>query len=80
MIEHFSKWLELVSLSDHIRSNERAAYAFSNRAFTKFEALAKVLTNQGTKFCGEFQKLREKTLINCCTNSQDHHEVDKLAE
>jgi hypothetical protein len=80
MIEHFSKWLELVSLLDHICSNERAAYAFLNRAFSRFEALAKVLTNQGMKSCGEFQKLCEKTLINRCTTSQDHHEVDKLVE
>jgi transposase-like protein len=80
MIEHFSKWLELVSLLDHIRSNERATYAFLNRALSRFEALAKVLTNQGMKSHGEFQKLCEKTLINRCTTSQDHHEANKLVE
>jgi hypothetical protein len=80
MIEHFSKWLELVPLSDHIRNNERATYAFLDRAFSRFEALAKVFTKQGTKFCGEFQKLCEKALTNHRTTSQDHHEVDKLVE
>jgi len=53
MIEHFSKWLELVSLLD--RSNERATYTFFNKVLSKFEAVAKVLINQGMKICGKFQ-------------------------
>ncbi len=32
-----------------------------------------IFTNQGIKFCGEFQKLCEKTLI-------DHFKVNKLVE
>jgi hypothetical protein len=53
MIEHFSKWLELVILSNYI--NEGVAYAFLNKAFSRFGALADVFINQGTKFCAEFQ-------------------------
>jgi hypothetical protein len=52
-IEHFSKWLELVILSNYI--NEGVAYAFLNKAFSRFGALADVFINQGTKFCAGFQ-------------------------
>jgi hypothetical protein len=45
MIEHLSKWLELVPLLDY--SSEGVAYAFMDKMFTKFGVLAKVLTNQG---------------------------------
>jgi hypothetical protein len=78
MIEHFSKWLELVLLLDH--SNERAAYAFLDRMFNRFGALTKVLIGQGIKFCGDFQKLYEEALIDHRTTSQNHPKVDKLAE
>ncbi len=61
MIEHFSKWLELVSLLD--RNNERATYTFFNKVLSKFGALAKVFIDQGMKICGKFQQLCEKALI-----------------
>ncbi len=48
MIEHFSKWIELVPLPD--KSNEGVAYAFLDRVLGHFGALAKVLTDQGTEF------------------------------
>jgi hypothetical protein len=47
MIEHFSKWLELVPLLD--RSSEGTAYAFIDKMFNRFGALAKVIIDQGTK-------------------------------
>jgi hypothetical protein len=59
MIEHFSKWLELVLLLDH--SSERVAYAFLDKVLSSFGAPTEVFT-----FCGEFQKLCEKTLIDHC--------------
>jgi hypothetical protein len=34
MIEHFTKWLELVPLSNH--SSEEVTYAFLDRVFSKF--------------------------------------------
>jgi hypothetical protein len=71
MIEHFSKWLELVPLLD--RNSEGVAYAFLDIMFSKFSVPAEVLTNQGTKFQGDFQDLSEKAL-------KDHLEAKGLAE
>jgi hypothetical protein len=51
-----------VPLLNH--NNGRIAYAFLDGVFNKFNTLAKILTNQGTKFHGEFQKLCEKANIN----------------
>jgi hypothetical protein len=61
MIKEFSNWLELVLLPDC--SNDENAYAFFNRVFNRFGPPTKVLANQGTKLCGDFQKLCEKALI-----------------
>ncbi len=46
MIEHFSKWLELVPFLDH--SNEKITYAFLDMIFKRFGALVKILIDQGT--------------------------------
>jgi hypothetical protein len=78
MIKHFFKWLELVPLSDH--SNERVTYAFLDKIFSRFGALAKVIIDQGMKFCGEFQKVCEKSVIYHHMTSQDHPETDVLVE
>jgi hypothetical protein len=48
MIEHISKWLELMPLLD--RNNEGVAYAFLEKMCNKFGALVKVLTDQGMEF------------------------------
>ncbi len=61
-------------------SNEWIAYAFLDRVLSKFGAPIKVFIDQGTKFHGESQKMREKTLINHHTTSQDHHEANKFIE
>jgi hypothetical protein len=42
------------------RSNEGIAYAFLDRAFSRFGALVEIFINQGTKFHGEFYELCEK--------------------
>jgi hemoglobin-like flavoprotein len=78
MIEHFSKWLELVPLLDC--NNEGIAYAFFDKMFGKFGALAEVLINQGMEFQGDFQDLCEKALIDHRTTSRDHPKSDRLAE
>ncbi len=78
MLEHFSKWLELVPLSNHI--NDKSTYAFLNKMFNRFGVLIKVLINQCTKFHGEFQKLCEKSLIDHCTTSQNHPKAYKLVK
>jgi hypothetical protein len=61
MIEHFSKWLELLLLPD--RSNDRITYVFLDKMFSRLGALVEVIINQGMNICGDFQKLCEKTLI-----------------
>jgi transposase InsO family protein len=78
MIEHFSKWIELVALPD--KFSEGAAYSFLDRVLSRFGAPAKVLTDQGREFLGEFQTLCEQTMIDHRTTSRDHPEVDGLAE
>jgi hypothetical protein len=61
MIEHFSKWLELVLLIDY--NNAVDAYACLDKLFNRFGLPVEDFINQGTKFCGEFEKLCEKALI-----------------
>jgi transposase-like protein len=78
MIKHISKWLELFPLSKCI--NEIVTYAFLGRVFSRFGALAKVFTDQGTTLHGEFQELCEKALIDHRMTSRDHHETYRLIE
>ena len=78
MIEHFSKWIELVALLD--KFSEGAAYAFLDRVLSRFGAPAEVLTDQGREFLGEFQSLLEQTYVDHRTTSRDHLEADGLAE
>jgi hypothetical protein len=61
MIEHFSKWLELVSLLDC--NSEGTAYTLLNIVFNRFGAPVEVFTDQGMEFRGDFQDLCEKALI-----------------
>ncbi len=61
-------------------NNERATYAFLNRALSMFGVLTKVLINQGIKFYGEFQEFCEKTFIDHQTISQDHPKAYELVE
>jgi hypothetical protein len=78
MVEHFSKWIELVALPD--KGSEGAAYAFLDRVLSHFGAPAEVLSDQGPEFRGEFQDLCDKSLIDHRTTSRDHPEADGLAE
>jgi hypothetical protein len=78
MIEHFSKWIELVALPD--KFNEGAAYSSLDRVLSRFGAPAEVLTDQGREFLGEFQTLCEQAMIDHRTTSRDHPEANGLAE
>ncbi len=78
MVEHFSKWIELVALPD--KSSEGVAYSFLNRVLSHFGAPTEVLTDQGTEFLGDFQDLLNKCLIDHRTTSRDHPQADGLAE
>jgi hypothetical protein len=61
MVEHFSKWIEL--LPSFNKSSEGVAYAFLNRVLSHFGAPVEVLINQGTEFQGESQVLCDEALI-----------------
>ncbi len=61
MVEHFSKWIELVPSPD--KSSEGVTYAFFDRVLSHFGAPVEVLTDQGMEFQGEFQVLCDKALI-----------------
>ncbi len=71
MIEHFSKWVELVMLSD--KSSHSTSHVFLQHVLNRFGACAECLTNQGSKFKGEFQNLLDHVLINHRWTSKDHH-------
>jgi len=66
MIEHFSKWVELVTLPD--KSSHITNQAFLQQVLSRFGAYAKCLIDQGSKFMGEFQDLLDHALI-------DHRQI-----
>jgi transposase-like protein len=68
----------LVALPD--KFSEGAAYSFLDRFLSRFGAPAKILTDQGREFLGEFQTLYEQAMIDHCTISRDHPKADALAE
>ena len=52
MVEHFSKWIELVALPQN--SSELAVAAFLDCVLARFRAPAEVLTDQGREFSWVF--------------------------
>ena len=61
MIEHFSKWVEVKALPS--KDSIRRAAAMNESVFRRYGAPAEVLTDQGTKFQGEFQTLLDDNLV-----------------
>ena len=78
MVEHFSKWIELVALPQN--SSELATAAFLDRVLARFGVPVEVLTDQGREFLGAFEELYKQALIDHRTTSRDHPEADGLAE
>jgi hypothetical protein len=78
MIEHFSKWAELVVLPD--KSLHSTSQVFLQQVLNRFGACAECLTNQGSKFRGELQDLLDHALIDHRLTSKDHPQADGLAE
>jgi hypothetical protein len=68
MIEHFTKWVELVPIPE--KSSFYTAAALKG-VLTRFGAPAKVLTDQGEEFQGEFAALLQKLLI----DHRQRHEI-----
>jgi hypothetical protein len=78
MIEHFSKWVELVALLD--KSSHNISQAFLQQVLSRFGACVECLTDQGSEFREKFQYLLDHALIDHRRTSRDHPQVDGLAE
>jgi hypothetical protein len=78
MIEHFSKWVELVALPD--KSSHSTSHAFLQQVLSRFVAYAECLTNQGSIFRGKFQDLLDHALNDHRQTSRDHPQADGLVE
>jgi hypothetical protein len=78
MIEHFSKWVDLVALSDE--SSHSTSQAFLSQVLSRFGACVECLIDQGSKFKREFQDLLDHVFINHCWTSKDHPQVDGLVK
>jgi hypothetical protein len=78
MIEHFTKWVELVPIPEKSSFYTPAAL---KGVLTQFKAPAEVLTDQGEQIQGKFADLLlQKLLIDHRTTSRDHPQSDGLAE
>ena len=77
MIEHFSKWIELVAIP--AKKSHHTAAALRG-VLCRYGAPAEVLTDQGEEFQGEFGDLLSKLLIDHRLTSRDHPQSDGLAE
>ena len=75
MMEHFSKWIELIALSQN--SVELVMSAFLDCVLLYFLASA---MNQGRECLGAFEKVCTQALIDHHTTLSDHLEVDVLVE
>jgi len=78
MIEHFSKWVELVALPN--KSSHSTNHAFLQHVLSRFGACAECLTDKGSEFKGELQDLLDHFLINHRRTSRDHPQADGLVE
>ena len=78
MIEHFSKWVELVPCVD--KSADTVAYAFLNSVLSRFGAPAEVVSDQGSEFRGAFKSLLNQFGIDHRLASREHPQADGLAE
>ncbi len=78
MIEHFSKWVELVVLPD--KSSRDTSQTFLQQILSRFGACAKCLTDQGSEFRGEFQDLLDHVLIDHRRTSRDRPQANSLAQ
>ncbi len=78
MIEHFSKWVELVALLD--KSSHNTNQTFLQQVLSRFGACVECFTDQGSKFRGEFQNLLHHAFIDHHRTWKDHPQADALVE
>jgi hypothetical protein len=77
MIEHFSKWIELVPIPEKTSHHTAAAL---RGVLCRYGASAEVLTDQREEFQGDFAELLAKLLIDHHLTSRDHPHDDGLTE
>jgi hypothetical protein len=78
MIDHFSKWVKLVTLPN--KSSHSTSQAFLQHVLSRFGACVKCLTDQGSEFKGKFQDLFDHALIDHRRTSRDHPQANGLVE
>jgi hypothetical protein len=78
MIEHFSKWVELVALPD--KSSHNTIQVFLQQVLSRFRAYVECLTDQGLESRGKFQDLLDHAFIDHRRTSRDHPQVNGLVE
>jgi uncharacterized protein YihD (DUF1040 family) len=78
MIKHFSKWVELVTMSD--KSSHSTNQVFLQQVLSRFGACVECFTDQGSEFRGEFQDLLDHVLIYHHRTSRDHPQANGLVE
>jgi hypothetical protein len=78
MIEHFSKWVELVVLPD--KSSHSTSQVFLQQVLSRFGACVKCLTDQGAENRGEFQDLLDHVFIDHRRTLRDHPQANGLAK
>jgi hypothetical protein len=76
MIEHFSKWIKFVTLSD--KSSHITSQAFLQQVLSRFGACVECLIDQGSEFKGEFQDLLDHAFIDHHRTSSNHPQADGL--
>ena len=70
MIEHFSKWVEVVAFPT--KESCETARVFRQYVLCRYMAPAEVLTAQGTEFRGEFPEILDEALIDHRRTTMDH--------
>jgi hypothetical protein len=78
MIEHFSKWVELVALPN--KSSHNTNHAFLQHVLNRFGACTECLTDQASEFKREFQDLLNHALIDHRRTLRDHPQADGLVK
>jgi hypothetical protein len=62
------------------KSSHNTSHVFLQQVLSRFRACAKCLTNQRSRFKGEFQDPFDHVLIDHCWTSKDHPQADGPAE
>ena len=78
MIDHFAKWVESVALPN--KTGASTARALLEGIPAVLGASAEILTYQGTKFRGEFQKKLTRHGMDWRLQSREHRHSDGLVE